>query len=172
MFRLLRKSLQAPHPTLIAALSLCCHLSSWFKSLSPIWTLPSCLLRCRICSLSISHSLQIVVSLVTPLCSDALSSPWARDAPVPTPDPGSPDTTLQAHPASSFYLPGRRHWTVSVNTSIPVLHPHRYLLVLKQFMLLHIFDSTQAVPFARNTPQSSPTTYPYYIAQQKHPLAY
>lgn len=66
MFRLLRKSLQAPHPTLIAALSLCCHLSSWFKSLSPIWTLPSCLLRCRICSLSISHSLQIVVSLVTP----------------------------------------------------------------------------------------------------------
>lgn len=172
MFRLLRKSLQAPHPTLIAALSLCCLLSSWFKSLFPNWTLPGCLPRCRICSLSISHSLQIVVSLVTPCALvHTLVTHW-QGTPVPMPDPDSPETTLQSQPASSFYLPMRGQWTFSEHIN-PVLHPHRIFAGPQTVhAIAHLWLFTQAVPFAWNTPQSSPTTDLYYVVQHMHPLAY
>lgn len=72
--------------------------------------------------------------------------PLARDILAPSLDPGSPGCP-QPHPVHSSNLPGRRHWTVSVNSLIPVLQTLGTLAVSPIVDFVSQLRFTQIVPF-------------------------
>lgn len=156
MFRLLGKFLQAPHHTLVAALSLRSHLSSWLQSRPPSGTLPGCLLKRRLHSLSISHSLQCVISSLIPcaLLHAVAHRQGTVQALLLTQAPLTLSSSLTQHPTFVCLGEGTRLFCEHIHLcSVHIEH----LLVLRQFMLLHIFDpSHKLFPLSRTLPMLLP----------------